>query len=314
MKKIFKNIYVVISIVSLTSFFNISNALYPDFHEAMAWNPGYVIEIEKKKPTYQIAEQLFNNYLNSGQWHQEPLIQEIIHTIWLGSALPTEQFKLFTTWVGHNPRWTHVVWTDTPSNYHLGSIVIHSFNKLHELLKTKEYKGKIIVVDVTTLPLENRTLFDGAMNYGEKSDILRYEILYNFGGIYRDTDFECLKPFDEFTHTCKFFVTIYTKSNVQNGLIGCQYHHPLLKLCIQKLNSAPVGGVVTLSKTGPIFLARTFFEYIIKNRNKTDGIVLFPLTYFYPLPHSVRLEQKSQIQKWIRPETHAIHHWHCSWM
>ena len=33
---------------------------------------------------------------------------------------------------------------------------------------------------------------------GEKSDIFRYEILYRFGGVYVDTDFECIKPFECF--------------------------------------------------------------------------------------------------------------------
>jgi mannosyltransferase OCH1-like enzyme len=38
--------------------------------------------------------------------------------------------------------------------------------------------------------------FDRASNFGEKSDIWRYEILFRLGGVYVDTDFECVRPFD----------------------------------------------------------------------------------------------------------------------
>ena len=39
-------------------------------------------------------------------------------------------------------------------------------------------------------PLANRAAFDAASNYGEKADILRYEILLRVGGLYVDVDFE----------------------------------------------------------------------------------------------------------------------------
>ncbi len=284
-----------------------------EFHEAMSWNPGYETKSEKNKISYQIAQELYNNYIDDIKWHKKPLIPKISHTIWLGSSLPSKQLALFKTWTKHNPNWTHVIWTDHPSNYDLGEIVAHSYQELKELLIHKKHQGMTIVVDMRNITLENQYLYNGANNYGEKSDILRYEVLNTIGGVYRDTDYECLKPFDIFNHTCEIFSTIYTKSNVQNGLIGSRAHHPILVLCVTKLKSATPGGAVTLSKTGPIFLARTVFEYIL-NKGNTDGIVLFPVTYFCPLPHSARLEKKEEINQWIRPETYAIHHWHCSWM
>lgn len=44
--------------------------------------------------------------------------------------------------------------------------------------------------------------FDAAKNYGEKSDILRYEILFVYGGVYADVDVECLQPFDALAEVC----------------------------------------------------------------------------------------------------------------
>lgn len=38
--------------------------------------------------------------------------------------------------------------------------------------------------------------FDAATNFGEKSDILRYEILEKHGGVYADVDVACVQAFD----------------------------------------------------------------------------------------------------------------------
>lgn len=46
--------------------------------------------------------------------------------------------------------------------------------------------------DVKLLILKNQIAYSSAKNWGMKSDILRYEILQKFGGVYIDTDYECL--------------------------------------------------------------------------------------------------------------------------
>eukprot|EP00935_MAST-01C_sp_MAST-1C-sp1_P000620 g620.t1 len=44
-----------------------------------------------------------------------------------------------------------------------------------------------------TLQLQNRQLFDATDDLRAKSDILRYEVLYRFGGVYVDSDLRCRK-------------------------------------------------------------------------------------------------------------------------
>ena len=43
-----------------------------------------------------------------------------------------------------------------------------------------------------SLTLKNQKAYSMAKNWGMKSDILRYEILQKFGGVYIDTDYECV--------------------------------------------------------------------------------------------------------------------------
>ena len=50
---------------------------------------------------------------------------------------------------------------------------------------------------IIQLGLKNMYAFQQTKNLGAKSDIARYEILNKFGGVYVDTDFECLAPLNK---------------------------------------------------------------------------------------------------------------------
>ena len=50
---------------------------------------------------------------------------------------------------------------------------------------------------LSDLNMVNKELLLKFKNYGAKSDIARLEILHQIGGLYLDTDFECLKQIDE---------------------------------------------------------------------------------------------------------------------
>ena len=91
-------------------------------------------------------------------------IPKIIHQIWLGSPFPEVYRNYQQSWLANHPDWEYYLWTDA---------------------------------DIAALGLENREFYDTSNNYGERSDIARYEILYRFGGVYVDVDYECLKPLDK---------------------------------------------------------------------------------------------------------------------
>ena len=87
-------------------------------------------------------------------------IPKIIHQIWIGpKKLPNKYKNWMKSWLRFNPEYKYILWQDK------------DIEKL-QMINQKEYKK--------------------AKNPGIKSDIARYEILYLYGGIYIDTDFECL--------------------------------------------------------------------------------------------------------------------------
>lgn len=76
------------------------------------------------------------------------LIPRTIHQIWLGSPLPKRFVQLRESWRSRHQGWELRLWTNA---------------------------------DVDAFGLENREAYDNAPNFGEKSDILRYEVRLSAG-------------------------------------------------------------------------------------------------------------------------------------
>jgi len=212
---------------------------------------------------------------------EKPKVPKIIHQIWLGSEMPQELKKYTATWLQKHAKggWRYKLWTDK---------------------------------DVENFNLYNKDIFDRETNFGAKSDIFRYEILYRHGGVYVDTDFECLRALDLFNHRYDFYVGIqpldtqYLQLGI--GLIGSAPGHPILKHSIETLRHSFDTHKGAPAKTGPIHLTRSFFAVA----GKTDTIdIAFPATYFYPLGG---YDNDIDRDKWEKIGGFAVHWWGKTWM
>lgn len=251
--------------------------------EKVTVTPEQIQDWQFFKPLYD--QHIRDNYVYDAQAR----IPKIIHHIWLGSPLPEKYARYIETWKKHHPTWTFMLWDDAA---------------------------------VAKLGLINLRAYCAARNYGEKSDILRYEILYRFGGLYVDTDFECLQPFDAVHHSCDFYAGSYPHPGggsmwVINAIIGSCPGHPILKRCIAGIQKpadrSNTGSAAVMDRTGPSYFKRAIIEAI----NAGDAIqktVIFPVTFFYPLPTVCRnYKNRREIANWMRPESLAVHHWAASW-
>jgi mannosyltransferase OCH1-like enzyme len=220
--------------------------------------------------------------------NEEYRIPKIIHIIWLGSSFPEKYKAWFSSWKNHHPDWNVILWTD-------------------EMVKH--------------MPMINRDLFDKGRNYGEKSDILRVELIYRYGGLYVDTDYECFKPFDEFHKCCDFYagmtqLDIYSINwggvLINNALMAAIPGHPLMKHIIENLRrfkDMPNTG----ERTGPNLFMRSCFEYLLQAKENLVSVV-FPPTYFYPISNiAIQAAGKGYSPDCIKPETYATHHCEASW-
>ena len=235
-------------------------------------------EQDHSLPKWEIIKSLYEkNYLLSTE--TKPRIPKKIHQIWLGSPLP-EKFKKYTeSWQRLHPDWEYKLWTD------------------------EDAKG---------LEMENRTLFDYAVNLGQKSDILRYDIIRQQGGIYVDTDFECLKPFDDLLYL-DFFLGVAYDANplLYCGLFGSTATNLIIRKCVSDIY-VPYNGNdadTIMELTGPEHITRSFFKRVTA---ETERVVAFPMDFFYPFPNRERFTGNAR--DYIRPYSYAVHHWKTSWL
>lgn len=238
-------------------------------------------------------------------------IPKIIHQIWLGKKLPKEYREFRKSWINHHPDWLFIFWTDNPKNYNQGKVLIETFQDLERYIHSESKQSNFVVVDVKLLNFVNRGFYDKAINYGEKSDILKWEIVYRFGGMYVDTDFECLKPLDELHYMYDFYTGIQpldtNMAQLGAALYAAYPGHPILKECVEEIkNNQHIEQIVI--KTGPIHFTRSFFRAYSRGQNCN---VALPASFMYPCCY----EQKGlPAYVWQRPESYAIHHWAGSWL
>ena len=271
------------------------------------WKPS----IFKKNRAWKLAYDQYDKFvINDLQVSEKTRIPKVVHHIWIGSKFPGKCVPLRQTWFDRNPEWTFIFWTNNPANHDQGDVVVYTFDQLAELLAMPNCPQRI-VVNTNQLAFDNRKWFNKVKNYGQKSDILRYEILYRFGGLYVDTDFECLRSFDLLHHSFDFFAgTGFTGLfEVFNGLIAASPGHPILQGCVEGIPH--MRGATILDQTGPRYLARWFAA-----KAEQDDLrnVAFPVTYLYSWPNIYRHQKaRWQIERWFKPESYAVHHWHVSW-
>lgn len=253
---------------------------FVDFDYSMKQSPEYTQhkdELNEFKILYHRTFENINNYSTIG-------IPKIIHQIWIGSPLPEKCRILQQTWIKNHPTWQYILWTDEKIN---------------------------------TLGLKNQYVYDLARNPAEKSDIARYEILYRFGGLYVDTDFESIQPMDFLNEHLDFYTGIaYGRGiTMYNGLIASMPKHPILELCINNIKQCTDNRKNKtwdiMERTGPFYFTECCLN-TMKNQQNIGTIVFFPVSYFYPWPNHIVKEVNPH--RWIGQESLAIHHWHSSWM
>ncbi|MGL4539814.1 MAG: glycosyltransferase family 32 protein [Candidatus Rhabdochlamydia sp.] len=220
-------------------------------------------------------------------------IPRIIHQIWLGSRVPEKYREWMKSWVNLLD-WEYKLWTDD---------------------------------DVKEMVLYNQKLYDQSSNYGEKSDILRLEILWEYGGLYVDVDYECLKPeiFEGLHKSFDFYMgfepiehgLVYDMYKMCNALIGTTPGHPLIQDFMEHLyeNATVYQHQSAVQKTGPNYLSRRIFAYEQSNNNYQYRNMYLPCTFFYPFSApEVRTLSQEELLLQLPLETAAIHYWTGSWM
>ena len=226
----------------------------------------------------------FDDFCRNSSGRVAEPIPKIIHQIWIGKSIPKEYEKWIDSWKKVHKDWDYRLWNEK---------------------------------SILAFGLVNERAFRRSRSFGVKSDIARYEILHRLGGIYADTDFECLQSLESLNTKCLFYAgTIFGDWPViNNGLMGAAPGHPLMNKAIEGLSN-PVytkDGMKVLDRSGPGYLSHVFFENL-KILTKYD--IIFPSSYFYPIPNFVERDILYGEKKrgYIKDWSFAIHYWEASWL
>lgn len=233
-------------------------------------------------------------------------IPKIMHHIWFGKPLCNEFKRLRQTWLDCHVDWVAILWTDRMEN-DPDAVVVRSFEELTACLKSGSAQRIVVICD--KLVFNNRVHFDNACNYGERSDILKWEIVYRYGGVYIDTDFECYKSLDPLHYVFDFYTGLQPLDTgmVQLGaaLYAAYPQHPLLERCVKDIT--PGQGPIVV-RTGPIHFTNVSINYLASAQGRN---IVLPSDYFYPCGYEERLADQSL---WQKPISYAVHHWAGSWL
>jgi mannosyltransferase OCH1-like enzyme len=193
------------------------------------------------------------------------LIPRTIHHIWVGpDRLPNEHRAWVKSWRRHHPDWEHRLWTEE---------------------------------DLPEDPIRPEVL-ERLRAPVERSDILRLELLYRYGGVYVDTDLECLRPLDGLLDGEDFVGVCLKPGRVTNTFIAAAPGHPLLERALEEVR--PMDVYLTSSAAdsikdvaGPPMLRRLVAEF-------PDVKLIEPPVFFPSTPE----EQEQAV---------AFHHMARSW-
>jgi Glycosyltransferase sugar-binding region containing DXD motif len=227
------------------------------FRDLMIQNPLN----EESKRFFQLCEKKFNDFAcqsNKVSISQPKtcLIPHIVHLIWLGPrSYPQFALDLLLEWVELNQDFEFYLWTD---NQEMTEFPI---SKVHI---------KRVGIDFCLKFLKKE--YDLNSSYAAKSDILRLELLYEFGGFYTDYDNRCLKNLWDLTSSCEFLGVFECEPflNLIPDPISGEFMEPRISNCLV--------GTIKLNPAFPqifekIKEAHAFFE------SRTQKILTYQIVY-----------------------------------
>jgi len=179
-------------------------------------------------------------------------IPRIIHQIWIGNK-PAPK-KIMEIWKNKHPDFEYIFWNE------------------EEIINRN-------------LQLECQDKINMIKEINGKADIIRWEILYKYGGVFIDADSICIEPLDDYFMTKRAFAS-YENEQVRKGLVatgtmGFYPKHPLCRDIINWINSNDstqlINSTLAWYSVGPGVLTR-----FLNNGNYSDFSV-FPSHVFLPV-------------------------------
>jgi len=210
---------------------------------------------------------------------KETRIPKVIHYCWFGgNPMPELAQKCIASWKKYCPDYEIKEWNET-------NIDINSIDYMREAYEEKAWPFV--------------------------SDVARLQIIYEYGGIYLDTDVEILRSFDPLLDDGAF-MGLEDGKHVASGLgFGAEKNHKLIKSLLDDYRGRHFCNADgTLDRTACPAAQSVFFRkagLVEKDmRQELCGAVIYPSEFFCPRSFHTGLLT-------LTDHTYSIHHYDGSW-
>ncbi|HEX5852429.1 MAG TPA: glycosyltransferase [Solirubrobacteraceae bacterium] len=191
-------------------------------------------------------------------------IPRTIHRVWLGEEpMPAEHERFGETFAHSHPSWELRLWSD------------------------EDLPG----LDITAAERER------ARTPSELSNLVRYEVLRRHGGVYVDTDVDCLRPLTPLLRGLDAFAALERPGRVGNAVLGSVAGHPAFTRAARLARRTLGIGAHSPDANGPYFLSLILEQ-------EPANVAILPARLFYPYLWD-ELERRHE----SFPDAYAVHHW-----
>jgi mannosyltransferase OCH1-like enzyme len=248
----------------------------------------------------KLEKLFFKNIVHMNNPMRRNAIPKVVHFIWVGpKSFPEESVKNILSWRKYHPDWKFKFWTDSAER----PCPIPDMEKI--LVQDYDFDEVEKYMEQTT-------------NWGEKSDLMRFVIIYREGGFYADHDAECLRSFEpllkfDFVACCErshYHKGLDTCVVPANGLFAASPAHPILAECLYNVRKKwKELEKLHPNSEGPTpwwkVIRRTFDSFAKASKEYSDmpGKVdlILPTCFFYPnriLPPTIIEDFKTADLTW----------------
>jgi hypothetical protein len=172
------------------------------------------------------------------------------------------------------------------------------FGELHQGWETVTYRDPL---DPRQFPL-TADAWPRCTNGAQLAGLVRLEVLWHHGGVYVDSDVECLRPFTPLLGAAAF-AGWEDPRVVPDAVLGAEAEHPAIGQCIElALQRLELGAW----ESGPGVTTE-----VLPGR---PDVLLLPPGAFYPYHYTRKEQDRRRDHASEQPWAFAAHHWHASWV
>lgn len=215
------------------------------------------------------------------------MIPKVIHLCWLsGDPYPAKISRCLSTWEKYLPDYEVMLWDSKRFDLESSIWVKQAFEK---------------------------------KKYAFAADYIRFYALYNYGGIYLDSDVEVLKSFDDLLDL-PYFMGAEKAQTPEAAIIGAEKGCDWIKACLDyykdrpfinddgslNIKTVPDIMISQIKQIKPIRVLSLKDSLNIRQLNMEKEVLEFHDAFFSP-----KIFDSREVE--ITPYTYAIHHYQNSW-